>query len=66
MTKFITLSMLAAILAASVSVSTASAEDRDRDRRMHEVCTTVTKCHREDGRRMCHKEQECKMVRDRR
>lgn len=68
MTRFITLSMLAAMLGASIPAGFALAEDhdhgRDRDHRMHEVCTTVTKCHREDGRRMCHQERECKMVSD--
>lgn len=64
MTRFVSASILGAFLAAGLTAGGAQAEERDRDRgRVREVCTWVTKCHREDGRRQCHREKECKMVR---
>ena len=72
MTKILSMSMLAAVLALSFSSVSQGEErrgrdrdgDRDRDRReMREVCSTVRKCFRDDGRYRCHRERVCKMVR---
>ena len=69
MIKIVPVSVLAAILAVGLSTGFAQAEERDRDRdrsRVRQVCTYETRCHREDGRRQCHREKVCKMVRDNR
>lgn len=67
MTRLISIASVAAMLLAGTAGVQAQQRDRDRDRdrdrpRMHQVCKTVTKCHREHGKRVCHKERECKMV----
>jgi len=66
MTKFVSMSMIGAMLALGLGTGFAQADDRDRDgdrRRVREVCSFVTKCHRDDGRRICHREKVCKLVR---
>ena len=55
MKKLISLSMLAGILALGATSSVAQAEERER-------CTTVRKCHWDDGRRRCERERVCRMV----
>jgi hypothetical protein len=66
MTKFVSMSMIGAMLMLGLGSGFAQADDRDRDgdrRRVREVCSFVTKCHRDDGRRICHREKVCKLVR---
>ena len=66
MMRLLSISAAVAVLGASLSLP-ARAEERDRERgRMHESCSMITKCHRDDGRRVCRQERVCKMVRDRR
>ena len=55
MTKFVSLSMLATMLALSIPAGAALADDHD-----HQRCTWVRKCHHEDGRRVCEKERVCR------
>ena len=64
MTKIVSLSMLATMLALTIPASIASAEPgegyRERQR-----CTWVRKCHRDDGRRVCEKVKVCRERGDR-
>ncbi len=65
MSKFISAASVAALLLVGIGGAQAQQHDNDRDRdrpRLHQVCKTITKCHREHGRNICHKERECKMV----
>jgi len=59
MKKFVSLSMLAAMMAVTLSASSASADDREGYREGRR-CTWVRKCHRDDGVRVCERVRVCR------
>ena len=73
MTKIVSVSVLAAVMALSFSSLSQAEERRDRDRdrdgdrrdrrEVRQICSIVKKCFRDDGRYRCHRERVCRFVR---
>jgi len=64
MTKIVSISMAAALMAVTLSASSAFADKREGEEGMkyreRQSCSWVRKCHREDGRRICEKVKVCR------
>jgi len=58
MKTILSLSMLAAMLTVTLPTAGAFADDHDGYRN-RERCSTVRRCHREDGRRVCERVRVC-------